>query len=92
MYKTEQQGLNDTHIYINAEVNVMFTKTQSFKGFKLFDQISVAAMVKYLKQLDEGTVSGKKVVSEISPDVMSSSDKKKALDAVNIIKKKEIGP
>ena len=61
-------------MYMNAEVNVMFTKTQSFRGFKLFGWVSVAAMVKELKQLDGGTVPVKKVVSEISPDVMSSSD------------------
>ena len=36
MDKNEKQVLNDMHLYINAEVNVMFTKMQESRSFNMF--------------------------------------------------------
>ena len=44
--------------------------------------------MKGLRKLDEGDMLVNKVIAEINLDVLSSSDKEKALDGVNIIKKK----
>ena len=49
-------------MYIRAAVNVMLTQIQASRGFKLFGGRSVAAIVKYLKQLDNGSIMVKKVI------------------------------
>ena len=48
-------------------------------------------MIKKLKQLEEGPMSGKNVVTEIGPDILSAEEKSKALTAVKIIKQKRDG-
>ena len=70
MDKNEQDGLNDTHPYMNAAVNVMFTKIQASRGFKMFEERAAPVMVKELKQSDEGTMPVNKVISEINPNVL----------------------
>ena len=66
----------------------MFTQMQPTRGFKLFGEPTVAAMIKELKQLEEGPMPGGKVVTAINPDTLSAEDKAKSLNAVNIIKQK----
>ena len=66
----------------------MFTQMQATRGFKLFGERAVAAMIKELKQLEEGPMPGKKVVTAINPDTLSAKDKAKSLNAVNLIKQK----
>ena len=61
------------------------------KGFKVYGERALVAMVKELKQLNDGAVPGKPVVIPIDPDALSEEDKKKALDAVNIIEEKRDG-
>ena len=58
------------------------------KGFKVFGEIYLATMVKELKQLNDDAVPGKPVVIPIEADTLREEDKKKALDAVNIIEEK----
>eukprot|EP00957_Ditylum_brightwellii_P015097 1138557-Ditylum_brightwellii.AAC.1 len=60
------------------------------KGIKLFGKRALVAMVKELKQLNDDTMEGKPVVVPINTDVLSDDDEQKALDAVNLIKKKGI--
>ena len=45
-------------------------------------------MIKEIKQLEEVTMPGKKVVNAIDPDILSVEEKVKALNAVNLIKQK----
>ena len=52
MDKNEQEGLNDTQTYMNAAVDLMFTKMQASRGFNLFVERSLASMIIELKQLD----------------------------------------
>ena len=61
------------------------------EGFKQFGKRAVAAMIKELKQLDDGTMPGKRAVAPINPDTLTSDEKMKALDAVNLIKEKRDG-
>ena len=58
------------------------------KGIKLFGKRALAAMIKELKQLNNGSMEGKPVVVSINAEVFSEDDKQKALDAVNLIKEK----
>ena len=69
----------------------MFTQMQATRGFKLFGDRTVAAMIKELKQLEEGPMPVKKVVTAINPDTLSAEDKAKSLNAVNLIKQKRDG-
>ena len=55
---------------------------QATRGFKLFGERTLAAMIKELKQLEEGPVPGKKVLTAIDPDTFSAKDKATSLTAV----------
>ena len=48
-------------------------------------------MIKELKQLEEGPMPGKKVVTAINTETLSAEDKANLLNAVNIIKQKRDG-
>ena len=52
-------------------------QTPASKGFKVFGERALAAMVKELKQLNDGAVPGKPVVIPIEADTLSKEDKKK---------------
>ena len=60
-HETKKKNTFDLETSIKATVNVMFTQTQATQGFKLFGECAVAAMIKELKQLEEGPVPGKKL-------------------------------
>ena len=53
---------------------------------------AVAEMMKKIKQLDKDAIPGKRVIAEINQDVLSSSDKEKALDSASLTNKKNTGP
>ena len=61
------------------------------KGISMFGERAVAAMIKELKQLDEGPMPGKRAVVPIDPDTLSKDEKSRALEAVNLIKEKRDG-
>ena len=70
-------------------LKVMFTQMRATVGFKLFGEKAIAAMIKELKQSEEGPMPGKKVIKAIDPDTLSDEDKKHALNAINLIKLKK---
>ena len=72
----------------NLALKAVFAQMPAAKGFKLFGEQAVAAMVKELKQLEHGPMPGKKVIGAINPDDLSDEQKRAALNAVNLIKKK----
>ena len=51
----------------------------------------IAAMVKELKQLNNGAMKGKHVVVPIDPSQLTIFEKRATLDEVNLIKKKRNG-
>ena len=61
------------------------------KGFKIFGERAVAAIIKEFKQLNEGAMPGKPVIGPIDPTTLTRNDIKKALEAVNLIKQKRNG-
>ena len=46
MDKNEQEGLNDTQTYMNAELIIMFKQMKTSKSFKLLSERAVVEMVK----------------------------------------------
>ena len=51
----------DVEASMKSSVNVMFTQMQATQGLNLFGERALAAMIKELKQLEEGTMPGKKL-------------------------------
>ena len=76
-HETKKKNTFDVETSIKVSVNVMFTQMQATRGFKLFGEHAVAATIKKLKQLEEGPMPGKKVVTAINPDTLSAMDKAK---------------
>ena len=59
------------------------------EGIKQFGEKSIATTVKEIKQLNNGAMKGRPVVVPINPLKLAKFEKRAALDAVNIIKKKK---
>ena len=71
--------------YFHKAIGVMFTQISEKEGIKQFDEKAIAAMVKELKQLNNGAMKGKAVVVPIDPSKLTKFEKRAALDAVNLI-------
>ena len=84
----KQPNTCDTHKYLQTAVIVMFMQMQATKGFKPFVKRAVAAIIKELKKIHNGSMPGKRVVAPIEVDTLTAEDKIKSLDSVNIIKEK----
>ena len=69
-------------------VGIVLTQMSAAKGIAKFGERAVAAMIKELKQLDEGPMPGKRAVAPVNPDTLSKDEKSRALEAVNLIKEK----
>ena len=51
---------------------------------------AMAAMFKELKQLNNGAMDGKPVIALIDPKLLTTVEKERALEAVNLIKEKKM--
>ena len=58
------------------------------KGIKKHDQTATVALFKQLKHLDSGAMEGDPVVVPRDPDLFYQDEKKRALEAANLIKEK----
>ena len=76
----------NTHAYIQAAVNVLFTQMHTKKGIKLFCDRDISAMIKEFKQLDEGAMPGNLVVIPLNPDELTDAESRQAPEAANLIK------
>ena len=70
----------------NIAVNACFTQMSARKGIEQFRKLTVAAMLKEYKQLDNLLVFG-----AVCPDSMSEHERKRALQAINLIMLKRCG-
>ena len=68
-----------------------YAQMSAKRGFKVFGQAAVAAIIKEFSQLNDGAVPGKPVVVPIDVTTITSKEKEKALSAVNLIKEKRSG-
>ena len=84
---TENDGKYKWFIKVrNIAVNICFIQMSARKGIEQFGQLAVAAMLKEYKQLDDLVVFG-----SVLPDSMSDQEKRRALQAINLIKLKRCG-
>jgi hypothetical protein len=83
--------------FMSLAADVLFAQVGEFSqmtakaGIKKFGDKAVAAMLQEFKQLNEGAVPGKPVFGTVNPSTLSWEEKKRALEAVNLIKKKRCG-
>ena len=61
------------------------------KGIQKFGQAAIAAMIKEFSQFNDGVMPGNPVVEPVDPTSLTPDDIAKALEAVNLIKKKRSG-
>ena len=69
----------------------MFTQISANRGIKLFGERALAAIFKELKQLNDGVLPGNPVIVPIDIESLTDKDKRKSLEAVNLIKVKKCG-
>ena len=72
-------------------MDICFAQMPAAKGIKEIGERAVSAMLREFAQLMEGAVEGKPAVDEISPESLTKEDKKRVLDAVNLIDLKRYG-
>ena len=72
-------------------LSVMFTQISASRGIKLFGKKAVTAIFKELKQLNDGVLPGNQVIVPIDIESLTEEDKRKSLEAVNLIKVKRCG-
>ena len=87
--------------YLKRAVNVVFAQMtnedgefaqmSAKKGIKKFSQEAIAAMIKEFTQFNDGVMPGNPVVEPVDPTTLTPDDIAKALEAVNLIKKKRSG-
>ena len=52
--------------YMQTVLNIIFTQMSAKAGFKKFGQAAISAMFKELKQLNDGPIPGKPVISPVN--------------------------
>ena len=83
--------------YMGVAANYLFTQVNEHAqmsakaGIKKFGDRAVAAMLSEYKQLNTGAMPGKPVFGTIDPATLTNEEKRRALEAVNLIKKKRCG-
>ena len=91
MMKEKYDINHDMDSYQSIAHDVMFTQMSAKKGIKLFGETAVAAMFKEFHQMDRGPMPGKPVFGPQDSTLMTPLQKKKTLEAVNLIKEKRCG-
>ena len=69
----------DTHAYMQAAVNVMFTQMYANKEINMFGERDVSEMIKQFKQLDEGEIQEKPVVITLNPEEITYPERRQEL-------------
>ena len=69
--KIKERAKKQQNDPLQTAMKVMFTQMSATVGFKLFGEKAISAMIKELKQLEEGLIPGKKVIEPIDPDTLT---------------------
>jgi len=84
-------SINNRKGLLRKAIGIILAQMSAEKGIKTFGHRAVAAMIKELKQLDDGPMPGKRAVCPIDPDSLTKDQKSMALEAVNLIQEKRDG-
>ena len=66
-------------LYFHKAIGIMFTQISAKESIKKFNEKAISAMVRELKQLNNGLMKGKPVVVPIDPSKLSNFERKKKL-------------
>ena len=72
-------------MYQSLYHKVMSMQINTNKGIELFGERAIVDIFEEYKQLDYGPMPVKPIVAPFNPDVITSLDRKKTLEAVNLI-------
>ena len=81
---------------MGVAAGVLFTQVNNHAqmshkaGMKRFGDRALAAMISKYEQLDEGVMPGKTVFGCIDPKNITMEERKRAIEAVNLIKRKDL--
>ena len=75
----------DVYTYLSLSQKVIFTQMNAKKGVKIFGERAIADIFKEYKHVDDGLMPSKPVVAHFYPDGLTPLDKKKIVEAVNLI-------
>ena len=97
MHSNQHSLTREDKSFMSVAANYLFTQVTKHAqmsakaGIKKFGDRAVAAMLSEYKQLNSGAVPGKPVFGCIDPNTLTREEKRRALEAVNLIKKKRCG-
>ena len=92
MMKKKATYVKGENNLMNKAVGIILAQQMSAKrGIKLFGEKAISAIIKEFTQLDQGAFPGKPVVQPLNAHELSIEEKRKALEAVNLIAKKRCG-
>ena len=92
MLKKKKNIITNQQEMMNKTLQFVFAQQMSAKkGIKQYGERAVAAILKEFTQLHNGAVPGKPVVEPVDVLVLTSEEKRKALEAVNLIAEKRCG-
>ena len=70
----------------------MFTQVSAKEGIRRWRDTAIAAIMKELKQLEDGAMPGRPVIEAVYPESLTEEDKaKNTLEAVTVVKQKRCG-
>ena len=82
----EKYNVNEyVYTYQSLSHKVMFTQMNTKKGIKIFVERAITAMFKEYEKLYNAPMSGIPVVAPFNLDGLTPSDRKKILEAANLI-------
>ena len=95
--KSDHPFMRGDKSFMSVAANYLFTHVSEHSqmsakaGIKKFGDRALAAILSEYKQLNTGAMPGKPVFGTIDPTTLTNEEKRRALEAVNLIKKKKCG-
>ena len=91
MAKEKKESLDERYVYKRL-VNMLFTQVSVKEGIKRWGEEAIAAIMKELKQLNDGAMPGQPVIEPVDYEELTDEDKQKGtLEAVTVVKQKRCG-
>ena len=90
--KGEKQGeIKNVNVY-GKIVNALFTQVSAKEAIRRWGDEAIVAIIKELKQLQDGAMPGRPVIEPVKYEELSEDDKKNnTLEAVTVVKQKRCG-
>ena len=92
MLKRRSNYITQNGDIMQKAIGIIFAQQMSAKkGIKKFGEKAIAALMKEFSQLDQGAFPGKPVIQPTYSEKLTTEERRRALEAVNIIAEKRCG-